>query len=159
MTNWAGPGGPRQQAGRSAQRSPSQWVCLCPPPDLRAKETESYRGEVAGPGPQEQEAQIPACGLGHLQGAGRLSKALTGPSCPAVSSFTSAGFDTWKAAPAQSLLAAAGSLGLRGSPPLHQRPLPGLSDPSALQGRRRAPAACGDSPKFSPVICHRFPPR
>lgn len=129
-----------------------------PSPDLRAKETESYRGEVAGPGPQGQEAQTPACGLGRLQGAGRLSKAL--PALPAplfpVSLLRVSTPGRLLPPNAYWLLLAAPASGE--SPPSSASAARPLA-PSALQGRRRAPAACGDSPNLSPVICHRFPLR
>lgn len=107
--------GPRQWVGHSgAKHSPSQWdpnPCLSPlPSSLRAKETESHREEVAGPGPESSGHRALACALGIRRSHWRppwpspcrcLSKAPPGPSGPFCSfhSFTFNNFDIWKSAP------------------------------------------------------------
>lgn len=75
MTSWAGPHPPRQQAALWRPNGHPQLGTSPTPvpfPDtMRAKETESHKGEVAGPGPREQWPWSPGSWLGHLQGLPR----------------------------------------------------------------------------------------
>lgn len=88
--------------------------CVCPiPPQF--EETESHRGEVAGPGPREQRPRGP--GLWAGASAGLLPRRW-GPagSLPARVSFQFhfVSFDTWRPVPAPVQTAAANSPGLTG---------------------------------------------
>lgn len=75
MTSWAGPHPPRQQAALwQPNGHPQLGTSPTPvpfPDTMRAKETESHKGEVAGPGPREQWPWSPGSWLGHLQGLPR----------------------------------------------------------------------------------------
>lgn len=131
------------------------------PDTLRAKETESHRGEVAGPRPQEQRLWSPGSWLGHLQGfpPRRLGRAPPGhPAHVSFHSFAFVGFDTWKAvsAPIWPLVAKRSRPRWEVPPPSGLSALNEAPTPSAhtdTSGREGAPAAGGrgrDSPNLSP---------
>lgn len=131
MTSWAGPPLPRQQAGALAPNGHPQLGTSPTPvpfPDtMRTKETESHKGEVAGPGPREQWPWSPGSWLGHL---GRAPPGRPAP--VSFHGFTFLGFDTWKTVSAPIWTSAAKRSQPRGKVP----PQPGLGPLCPREGTR-----------------------
>lgn len=117
------------------------------PDTLRAKETESHRGEVAGPGPREQWPWSPGSWLGHLQGLPHGVWAGPRRAVAHVSfhSFAFEGFDTWKAVSAPIWTSAAKRSKPPGKVPRPQASLPSVRAPGDPVGAP-TPSAHTDTP-------------